>query len=283
MYKEIIDFTLPSLKISINALSADRAHLWRKSHIHDAVEIVYATSGKANIYINGEKAVLNRGDIIIINRNAVHNIENADSSELIYMQIEIQEYFDSLVASDFTVYSFISQKLLLPYLYLTGDNEFKSIFLSIQKEINEKKPYYELYVNSLVRLIISFMYRNGMLDYADSETITRVKEFSAVTEYIENNYMQTITLDTLAQINGRSKFELCRKFKSATGRTLTDYVNYVRLCRAKALLKENMKITDIAYECGFSSVQYFNRTFKKYNGCSPGNYKKFCRIQTTHD
>ncbi len=270
---------LPSLKININALSSETAHLWLKTHIHEAVEIVYVISGIAIIYINGKKITLNCGDIIIINRNAVHHIEDALSSELTYMQIEIQEYFDSVAKSDLTIYSFISQQLLRPYIHLTGKNEFKSIFLAIQKEITEKKPYYELYVNSLIRLVISFMYRNGMLDYADDEILSDIKEFSSITSYIETNYTQVITLDTLAQLSGISKFELCRKFKSATGRTITDYVNYVRLCHAKELLKENKRITDIAYECGFSSVQYFNRTFKKYNGCSPGNYKNLCRIK----
>lgn len=270
---------LPSLKININALSSETAHLWLKTHIHEAVEIVYVISGIAIIYINGKKITLNCGDIIIINRNAVHHIEDALSSELTYMQIEIQEYFDSVAKSDLTIYSFISQQLLRLYIHLTGKNEFKSIFLAIQKEITEKKPYYELYVNSLIRLVISFMYRNGMLDYADDEIRSDIKEFSSITSYIETNYTQVITLDTLAQLSGISKFELCRKFKSATGRTITDYVNYVRLCHEKELLKENKRITDIAYECGFSSVQYFNRTFKKYNGCSPGNYKNLCRIK----
>ena len=66
---------------------------------------------------------------------------------------------------------------------------------------------------------------------------------------------------------------ICKTFKKATGQTLVDYINFVRLQKARALLTAgDSNIAQVAFSCGFSSVQYFNRVFKNYYACTPSVY-----------
>ena len=66
----------------------------------------------------------------------------------------------------------------------------------------------------------------------------------------------------------------CRIFKSAIGATFTEYLNFVRVCKAEKMLsRTNNSILDISEAVGFSSVSYFNRVFKKYRNCSPRAYR----------
>ena len=66
----------------------------------------------------------------------------------------------------------------------------------------------------------------------------------------------------------------CRIFKQATGATFTEYINFVRVCKAERMLaRSDVSILDISEAVGFSSVSYFNRIFKKYKSCSPRFYR----------
>ena len=58
--------------------------------------------------------------------------------------------------------------------------------------------------------------------------------------------------------------------------TPVELVRQVRMQRAHRLLKErpNLSITEVAYQCGFGSPQYFNRVFKEMTQCTPAEYKK---------
>lgn len=61
------------------------------------------------------------------------------------------------------------------------------------------------------------------------------------------------------------------------GNTFTEYLNFVRICKAEHMLRSGSSISDAAYVVGFSSLSYFNRVFKKYKFCSPSDYKKISK------
>ena len=73
---------------------------------------------------------------------------------------------------------------------------------------------------------------------------------------------------------GFDRSYFCRIFKSAIGATFTEYLNFVRICKAeKKLATTSESILEISAEVGFSSVSYFNKIFKKYKNCSPSAYR----------
>ena len=68
---------------------------------------------------------------------------------------------------------------------------------------------------------------------------------------------------------------LCRLFKQHTGMTMTDYLNNIRINYAVLLLKtQNLSVQQIAYECGFKNISYFNRVFREYYNMTPTQFKK---------
>ena len=86
---------------------------------------------------------------------------------------------------------------------------------------------------------------------------------------------------SLAEISRRthvSVFYFCKLFKQSTGMTLTEYVNRQRIELAKGELKNTEKpVTEIAYAVGFQSLSPFNRSFLKYVGESPRQYRQHVR------
>ena len=67
----------------------------------------------------------------------------------------------------------------------------------------------------------------------------------------------------------------CRYFKKNIGKTITEYINVIRVEKAATALAETEdKIIDIAAACGFDNTGYFIRRFKKEKGMTPSEYRK---------
>jgi AraC family transcriptional regulator len=76
-------------------------------------------------------------------------------------------------------------------------------------------------------------------------------------------------LDRLAERTGYSKYHLCRAFHAATHEPLQTYLRRLRLAKAAADLKRDVRVIDIALECGYQSQEAFHRAFKKMFGMTP--------------
>jgi AraC-like DNA-binding protein len=93
-------------------------------------------------------------------------------------------------------------------------------------------------------------------------------------EFMENNFNNNITIETVAQHVQRSTSFLSRMFKEATGTTINDYLIHLRIRRACELLRQpNYTLEDICREIGYSNVSYFNKLFKSRTGHTPGQYR----------
>ena len=92
--------------------------------------------------------------------------------------------------------------------------------------------------------------------------------------YISRNY-RTATRQSVADYFFLNPSYLSQLFKAEIGEVFTDYVNQIRMEEAKRMLVEtDYKIQHIADLAGYASSQHFNRTFKKYTGMQPAEYKK---------
>lgn len=88
--------------------------------------------------------------------------------------------------------------------------------------------------------------------------------------YIEKNYMNDITLKTVASQFNISYYYFSRIFSNTFNMTFKQYLDNIRINAAESLLQDkNIPITEIAYNCGFTSIRTFNRTYKRIKGHSP--------------
>ncbi len=98
---------------------------------------------------------------------------------------------------------------------------------------------------------------------------------SRARKHIHAQLDEAISLPQVARIAGMSESHFCRQFKMATGMTLTEYVNRRRVEQAKhRLLHPDARVTEIAFDIGFQSLSQFNRSFARYVGMSPTQYRQ---------
>lgn len=126
----------------------------------------------------------------------------------------------------------------------------------------EIKLFYDRVMESYIRLAAKLSEDKG-------ELIDRIIEF------IKDNYYKQISLQIVADEFDMSLTYVSQYFKKATGMNFIDFVRDIRLEKAKEILKDRkISINEVARKTGFETVNTFIKVFKKYNGITPGEYKK---------
>lgn len=92
--------------------------------------------------------------------------------------------------------------------------------------------------------------------------------------FIDNNYADKIDLNNISNEAYFSKFHFIRLFKSAYGKTPHQYLKYVRIEKAKELLKSDIPVSETCFLVGFDSLSSFSGLFSKVVGKSPSTYLK---------
>ncbi|MGX9134652.1 bifunctional transcriptional activator/DNA repair enzyme AdaA [Rummeliibacillus sp. JY-2-4R] len=96
-----------------------------------------------------------------------------------------------------------------------------------------------------------------------------------VTKYIDKNYANKLTLDSLADIAHGSPYHLHRTFKKITGVTPVEYIQIIRLNEAKKYLTQtNKTIEKISKYVGLPNTSYFITLFKEKMGLTPAQFRR---------
>jgi transcriptional regulator GlxA family with amidase domain len=113
-----------------------------------------------------------------------------------------------------------------------------------------------------------FMIFNGQKDHKDELAMN-------VQTFIEENYQQKLSLEQMASEHATIRRTLERRFKKATGNSVNEYVQRVRVEAAKRLLEREMtNVNQAMYDVGYNDPKAFREVFKKYVGVSPMDYKR---------
>jgi AraC-like DNA-binding protein len=103
---------------------------------------------------------------------------------------------------------------------------------------------------------------------------------NAIYKFLMKNFNRDISLAEVAGLAAMNPNAFCRFFKSRTQKTLTQFINEIRIGHAcKLLANEDKSIEHIAYECGYNNVSNFNHFFKLIKKTSPRGYKKELEIK----
>ena len=99
-------------------------------------------------------------------------------------------------------------------------------------------------------------------------------------DWLEENFRAIDAISRVVELIDIPERSLKRRFKAATGSTLIEYLQNLRIETAKALLEAGeVPIEEVSYEVGYMDVSFFRRLFKRLTGMSPGQYRRMFRQQ----
>ena len=111
--------------------------------------------------------------------------------------------------------------------------------------------------------------------YVKSKFETSNTRVNNIHEFLMNNYREEINLEEIAELVHLAPASVCRFFKSATGQTIFNYLNKIKVDYAcNLLMNTDLNIVDISYDCGFNNLSHFNKQFKQITGKTPSQYRK---------
>ncbi|MBQ0104298.1 MAG: helix-turn-helix domain-containing protein [Prevotellaceae bacterium] len=111
--------------------------------------------------------------------------------------------------------------------------------------------------------------------YSHAEIPVTSRRIQVLKEYIDTHYSEEIRMETLSTMVNMTPNALSRFFKQRTNRSISNYINEVRIGQATLLLvSSNCTVVEISYKCGFNTISNFNRTFKAVKGLTPTEFKE---------
>lgn len=128
---------------------------------------------------------------------------------------------------------------------------------------------------SMVQWMTWLMNKVFDLTQKEQKEKTEKRITDQVIDYIREHYTEDINRNTLSERFHFSPEYIGKMFRKDIGTSLNDYINSLRVEKAKHLLENtNTKVIDIALEVGFDTLPYFSSVFKKYTGLSPAEFRK---------
>lgn len=129
------------------------------------------------------------------------------------------------------------------------------------------------WLSRIVRTFMDAMFKHKNARYTDL--------IHRVVQYLNVRYAEKITLEDVAHHVYLSPTYLSRVFKRETGSSLVDFLNRIRIEKSKELLSQpDIRLIDVALQCGFESQSYYNRVFKQSVGMTPQQYRQ--KTETKH-
>lgn len=292
-YFEPIRSGYNSCPFSCHTQKSSSARLLARAHWHYYIEMLFSLSGKAKVFLNGKCYSFNEGDFILINAREVHSIFAEEGENVEYIVIKFdpevlyttsRTVFESKYILPFTMAKSSHQKVFLKNEI--KDTPLPSLIHEIQEEFLNKSYGFELAMRTGICRIFLWILRNWQGKGLNIETSPPAREsdiqmLQKVFDYLDENYMDDITAEEVAQTCSLSYSYFSRLFKSVMGKTFTDYLNYIRITEAeKLLLTTDLNITQVAINTGFSSSSYFIRQFKHFKNISPKQFRSKIREKT---
>lgn len=249
-------------------------------HWHPYFEIASAECGVLDYQVGGQHIILEAGDSIFVNGNMLHGIKQ--------LSCDIPDPLPNIVFSGALIapeISTIYQKYILPIaqcdslpfiVFRHNDHyysEINCLIKNIYRQMDEKNEYYELVVQRNINHIFEFIARNFTEFPKTKETRIQINNqirIQKMLAYIYENYAEPVTLEDIAKAADISRSEAGRCFHTYMECSPIDALIQYRLQIARQLLSEKTQtLQQISYACGFNSVNYFSRQFKKRYGYAP--------------
>ena len=232
-------------------------------HIHRQMEILYVLSGEYQASVNEETAKLGKNQIAVADSFDVHK----------WQPIHATAFY--IVIPYSALSSFIEQKNgKVLYSHFLLDNEvclhIKSIAQALQKCIATSQP---LLVEGLTKVLLGLLLQN--LRLVEKSKFNKNFLLHEILDYIEQNFMHDITLESISKHFSYSTYYFSRLFNETLGFHLDAYINMIRTQNVLYLMKtKNSSVADAVLNSGFSSLPTFYRYFKNRYKCSLTHYLK---------
>lgn len=247
-------------------------------HFHPEYELVYIDGANGTRHVGDHTSRYQGSDLVLIGSNIPHlNFDHGVKTDYEKVVLQIQLSFKEEVLAAVPELETINQ--------LFSESQHGIAFKGVTKaEIGQRlkgfhrlSPFRQFLEAIDIFRELSLCEEKELLHdapYVNQYSFKEQERLRSVYAFIDQNYQRKIEVDEVAALCNLSKAAFCRYFKKAAGNTFIKFLNQYRISKAKRLLLVGKNVSEACYECGFESLSYFNRTFKRVSGENPMAFKQ---------
>lgn len=245
----------------------------RNAHVHRAMELGLTLSGDGVVRISDNSFSIHRGSLFLFNANEPHQIISTIQEGVKIAYLQVNNSFCSEYVSCFRNLELLKNDLSV-YLPPDRRREITGLMVSsLQDYFAEPDDLYGLKcicsICQLYSRLLSYVPYRQLTEAAYHAKNKKMARLSRITEYIQNNYSDKITLEELARRENVTKTYLSHFIHDNLNMTFQEYVSSMRFERALSLIRNTtMCLTDISVVSGFSDVKYLSRMLERNFGKS---------------
>ncbi len=236
-----------------------------KPHFHNTYALILVESGVADYGIKNKRNVVTDNKLLVLNPYEVHTGRSLGDGVWNFRSMYLP---NELVRSNYNIDIEDGQAIFMNQLI----NE--TSLLARYQMLHSRMLESELDMDAEVELqeILHQLAELSGVEVAKvhSDKYRIVSE--RMRDYIYEYYRESIQLDDLMKITGLSRFHLIKVFKERFGLAPNQYLNNLRIEKAKELLIQGLKATEVAFSVGYFDQSHFIRHFKKVVGVTPSAY-----------
>ena len=208
-------------------------------------------------------------DLVVINTSVPHAETSQNGSPMEYVVLGVEGLEPLTGIGGYAL------------MHLLGEQEMVSTCLRLMvQEAREGQPGWEDVCQNLLEVLLISMLRSGSLSVVPDNSRLLNRECTQIKNYLDANYSETITLDSLAALTHMNKYYLAHTFTKYVGLSPINYLLQKRIQEGKSLLEStSYSIAQISDLLGFSSQSLFSQAFRKATGMTPMQYIISVRIE----
>lgn len=268
----------PDAKSSFRLLHNPRLNDLFYWHFHPEYELVYIEGANGTRHVGDHISQYKYSDLVLIGSNIPHlNFDYGIQTEYKKEVLHVSSAFKNKIFTEIPELSDVFELFEKSQYGIAFTGNTKAVIGSRLKNLYVLSPFKQflevLHIFSILAASKEYelLHDYPVINKYSQKQKDRLKNIYA---FIDENYERKIELKEVASLSNLSKEAFCRYFKGATGRSFTSFLNQYRISQAKRLLMKGHNISEACYECGYESLSYFNRTFKKITSENPSDFKK---------
>ena len=220
---------------------------------------------------------IGKGGTSYIDNETHHISENmvicAKPGQTRHTRLPFECYYIHIIVNKGSLFDILTS--LPNYMEFLDTTPIKEIFISLCEYYNTGIENDDIMLQSLILKLIHLLNKNATHSMKLTSKKNNHRTISKTLEYINSNLSDDLPLEKLADLANFNKTYFHKVFKASTGKTLHEYIEDRRIKKSiNLLISTDMTLTEIAYECGFSSQSYFSYAFKRRTGLTPRDYAK---------
>lgn len=247
--------------------STDKKVIWK--HWHEFVEVIYVVEGDLEITSASGNILLSSGEVGVIGCGSLHGTKSI-SKKLHHQCLHIK--------CDFLL-KYLNFNIISSKIFKVKDvSKFLFYYKNVIEYLDKTDYISKMKYNANILLLVTTIVEDENFTEKNELTSNTNDLISKVMYYINLNYKENITLNSIANHFGYTPQNIALLFKKNLGKTVYSYLTEIRLENAVYLLvNSNKNVIEISLECGFPNEMAFINKFKLKFKTTPSIYRKKSR------